>query len=325
MSSWRSKAEEANEASEPEVELREVSTNNTLVNNAVPSSSSNLPQHIVEQLAGVNASVNTAGLLYDATRTAFDDAVHTYEAAHNSFRAATSNYYDRRNAQMVLQDTIWRLERGAIARNALKTHMRDTDIEHKERIRRGRQLVPYTWVDRMMILLFLATLAFIVVWLVLGWVWEGGHCRTSLAWTIARNNLFMALVFTVPFFVINIALASSSINDRLRKYPYRRWAFALLLTLLTGIYIAFIARFLDGHGRIEISPDCSANPLRCQKDDYSVRRQPGQHGWWEWLEHARSNQTLDEAMRGHIAAYDASEIAQNLTTHYRTLMWNMNY
>jgi len=328
MSSWSSKAQEANEAFEPEVELREVSTNSTLVDNAAPSSLANLPPHIVEQLSGVNSSVDSSFRVYEATRTTLLDAKTNYELAKDSFETARSDYLDRRHTQVELLKTLRDNERDLKVYAALYAHADEMSTQHKERTNRGRDadlIVPYTMVDRIMIWLFLATLAFIVVWLVLGWVWEGGHCRTSLTWTIARNNLFMALVFTVPFFVVNIALASSNVNDHLRKYPYRRWAFALLLTLLTGIYIAFIARFLDGHGRIEISPDCSANPFRCQKDDYSVRRYPGQHGWWEWLEHARSNQTLDEAMRGHIAAYDASEIAQNLTAHYRTLMWNLNY
>ena len=120
-------------------------------------------------------------------------------------------------------------------------------------------------------------------------------------------------------------LASPTICKSLQKHTWRRVALGLILSLLTVFYIAFVAMFMDGHGDIQISPDCGANPLHHQHADYSVRRLPGQRGFWDWLEHARSNESLDETMRAHIAAYDASEIAQNLTAHYRTLMWNINY
>jgi len=78
MSSWSSKAEEANEAFEPEVELREVSTNNTLVNDAVPFNSSNLPHHITDRLSTVNANVDSSGRIYDAAKTAYLDVKPIY-------------------------------------------------------------------------------------------------------------------------------------------------------------------------------------------------------------------------------------------------------
>jgi len=328
ISSWRSKAEEANEAFEPEVELREVSTNNTLVNSATPSSLTNLPPNVVEKLRGVHASVDSAFLIYDAARTTLLDARTNYEHAKDSFKTARGDYLDRRYTQKTLLRTLCYNERDSTVVLALFAHTDEMSIQHRDRTNHGRDgnlVAPHTWVDTIMFLLLAAASAFLVVWIMLGNWWAEGHCRTSLTWTFARNNIWMAVLVTLPFFLINMILASPTISKSLQKHTFRRIALALILSLLTVFYIAFVAMFMDGHGDIQISPDCSANPLRHQHADYSVRRLPGQRGFWDWLEHARSNESLDETMRAHIAAYDASEIAQNLTAHYRTLMWNINY
>jgi len=328
MSSWRSKAEEANEAFEPEVELREVSTNNTLVNSAHPLGVANLPPHVVEQLSGVNASVDSAFLIYDAARTTLLDAKTNYDHAKNSFKTARGDYSSREHTRYTLLKALACNERDEAVRVAIRAYTDEMDVHHKERTNHGRDgnlISPHTWVDTTMFWLLAAASAFLVVWIILGNWWAEGHCRTSLTWTIARNNIWMAMLVTLPFFLINMILASPTICQSLQNHTWRRVALVLILSLLTVFYIAFVAMFMDGHGQIQISPDCSANPLRYQHSDYSVKRLPGQRGFWDWLEHARLNESLDQEMRAHIAAYDASEIAQNLTAHYRTLMWNQNY
>jgi len=141
MSSWRSKAEEANEAFEPEVELREVSTNNTLVNSATPSSLTKLPPNVVEKLRGVHASVDSAFLIYDAARTTLLDARANYEHAKDSFKTARGYYLDRRYTQKTLLRTLCYNERDSTVVLALFAHTDEMSIRHRDRTNHGRDVI----------------------------------------------------------------------------------------------------------------------------------------------------------------------------------------
>lgn len=183
-----------------------------------------------------------------------------------------------------------------------------------------KRSLPKRGVDKFGIFLWLFNILFfagLVTFGIFGHYKPAGLCYKSRVLAKAWNDLCMSALCGGAVLLIGVLLSLEGVHFSLDRTS-RRYGFAVLFALTTCLVLPLTRQMGQMYRPIVFEPDCNVNPYPYFGRYYNETgmQYPGMPHYYRWIKAQQEDNAYYPGMEQHIAAYEASEIAQNLTKAY---------